>query len=75
MIWPLFKFFRWYFNPNNDTKRPFWNQLTFKKEMESTKKETVAAKSGELSRSFTFNWSEEVDEEEKELQKRRKKDW
>jgi len=39
------------------------------KEMESTKKETVAAKSGELSRSFTFNWSEEVDEEEKELQK------
>jgi len=44
------------------------------KEMESTKKETVAAKSGELSRSFTFNWSEEVDEEEKELQKRRKKD-
>ena len=45
-----------------------------KKEMETTKKETVAAKSGELSRSFTFNWSEEVDEEEKELQKRRKKD-
>jgi len=44
------------------------------KEMESIKKETVAAKSGELSRSFTFNWSEEVDEEEKELQKRRKKD-
>ena len=45
-----------------------------KKEVESTKKETVTAKSGELSRSFTFNWSEEVDEEEKELQKRRKKD-
>jgi len=45
-----------------------------KKEEESTKKETVPAKSGELSRSFTFNWSEEVDEEEKELQKRRKKD-
>ena len=53
---------------------PSKEKYSTKKEIESTKKETVPAKSGELSRSFTFNWSEEVDEEEKELQKRRKKD-
>ena len=40
MIWPLhfsdprvgiFKFFCWYFGPNDDTKRTFWNKLTFSK--------------------------------------------
>ena len=24
------KFFRWYFGPNDDTKRTFWNELTSK---------------------------------------------
>ena len=27
----IFKFFRWYFGPNNDTKRTFWNKLTWNK--------------------------------------------
>ena len=61
-----------YSTKNEKVYRPFHE--TFKNEKEATQKETVPAKSGELSRSFTFNWSEEVDDEEKELQKRRKKD-
>jgi len=61
-----------YSTKNEKVYRPFHE--TFKNEKEATQKETVPAKSGELSRSFTFNWSEEVNEEEKELQKRRKKD-
>ena len=27
----IVKFFRWYFGQNDDTKRTFWNKLTFKK--------------------------------------------